>query len=67
MDNGPGIDAELSQQIFDPFFTTNPKGTGLGLYISKEIIEINRAKIRYINNNESGSCFRICFISANKN
>ena len=64
MDNGPGIDPELVQQIFDPFFTTSSKGTGLGLYISKEIIEINRAKIRYIENNESGSCFRIYFLSA---
>ena len=67
MDNGPGIDQELVQQIFDPFFTTSPKGTGLGLYISKEIIEINRAKIRYIEKNESGSCFRIYFLSASKN
>jgi len=67
IDNGPGIDSELVQQIFDPFFTTSSKGTGLGLYISKEIIEINRAKIRYIENSESGSCFRIYFLSANKN
>jgi len=67
IDNGPGIDPELAQQIFDPFFTTSSKGSGLGLYISKEIIEINRAKIRYIENNEPGSCFRIYFLSANIN
>ncbi len=66
MDNGPGIDPRLAQQIFDPFFTTSSKGSGLGLYISKEIIEINRAKIRYIENNETGSCFRIYFLSANR-
>lgn len=65
IDNGPGIDAEFVQQIFDPFFTRSSKGTGLGLYISKEIIEINRAKIRYIENRENGSCFRIYFLSAN--
>jgi two-component system, NtrC family, sensor histidine kinase PilS len=67
VDNGPGIDPKLAQQIFDPFFTTSSKGSGLGLYISKEIIEINRAKIRYIENNEAGSCFRIYFLSASKN
>ena len=63
-DNGPGIDPELAQQIFDPFFTTSSKGSGLGLYISKEIIEINRAKIQYMDNNKAGSCFRIYFLSA---
>ena len=63
IDNGPGINRELGQQIFDPFFTTNTKGTGLGLYISKEIIESNRGKIQYLEENHEGSCFRIYFIS----
>jgi len=67
VDNGPGIDAEFVQQIFDPFFTRSSKGTGLGLYISKEIIEINRAKIRYIEENKTGSCFRIYFLLASTN
>lgn len=62
IDNGPGIDSKLTQQIFDPFFTTSPKGTGLGLYISKEIIESNRAKMQYIQTQEAGSCFRIQFL-----
>lgn len=64
IDNGPGIAPEFVQQIFDPFFTRSSKGTGLGLYISKEIIEINRAKIKYIENYEKGSCFRIYFLSS---
>ena len=63
IDNGPGISPEQAQQIFDPFFTTHAKGTGLGLYISKEILESNRAKIRYIESGESGSCFRIQFLA----
>ncbi len=62
-DNGPGIPAEIIEQIFDPFFTTSSKGTGLGLYVSKEIIESNRAKIRYIERSSSGSCFRIHLLS----
>ena len=64
IDNGPGIDQELAQQIFDPFFTTSTKGTGLGLYISKEILESNRAKIRYIEPADGGSCFSIQFLSS---
>ncbi len=66
IDNGSGISEENIEQIFDPFFTTHAKGTGLGLYISKEIIESNRAKIRYIRNPEGGSCFRIHFLSSIK-
>ena len=62
IDNGPGISQDNLQQIFDPFFTTNIKGTGLGLYITKEIVEINRAKIKYISRPEGGSCFRIIFL-----
>ena len=40
-DNGPGIPPDVKDKIFEPFFTTKDKtkGTGLGLGISKEIIE----------------------------
>ena len=60
-DNGPGIPKEVIEQIFDPFFTTSSKGTGLGLYISKEMVESNRGRIRYISE-ETGSCFKIHFL-----
>lgn len=62
IDNGPGIDAQGQLQIFEPFYTTNPRGTGLGLFLTKEIVESNRGKIRYINQPE-GSCFRVYFLS----
>jgi len=65
IDNGPGIPKETVQQIFDPFYTTNSQGTGLGLYITKEIIESNRGRIRYIQKANTGSCFRVHFLSAN--
>ena len=40
-DDGPGIPAELRPQIFEPFFTTRPGGTGLGLYIARELADAN--------------------------
>ncbi len=61
IDNGPGIDEETQTHIFDPFFTTSDEGTGLGLYITKEVIESNRAKIRHIPTPAGGTCFRIYF------
>ncbi|MDT8283160.1 MAG: ATP-binding protein, partial [Gammaproteobacteria bacterium] len=60
-DNGPGINEESQTQIFEPFFTTSSEGTGLGLYITKEVIESNRAKIRHIPPANGGTCFRIHF------
>ena len=38
-DNGPGIPEELIDEIFVPFFTTKDKGTGIGLSLSKQIMQ----------------------------
>lgn len=62
VDNGPGIATDIQEQIFDPFYTTNADGIGLGLYITKEVIESNRAKIHLIVKPNSGACFRIYFL-----
>jgi len=64
IDNGPGIDKESQPYIFDPFFTTSSEGTGLGLYLTKEVVESNRGKIRYISPPAGGTCFRIYFQQA---
>jgi len=40
-DDGPGIPTELHGQIFEPFFTTRPGGTGLGLYVARELADAN--------------------------
>lgn len=61
IDHGSGIDAETAQSIFEPFFTTDAKGSGLGLYISKELCETNNAHIAYVPVPTGGSCFRIEF------
>jgi two-component system sensor histidine kinase PilS (NtrC family) len=60
-DKGPGISDELQEQIFEPFFTTETTGTGLGLYLSRELAEGNQAHLNYIKDNDGKGCFRITF------
>jgi len=60
-DNGEGISEKVAQQIFEPFYTTSVSGTGLGLYISSQLAELNHAKLSYHANTESGSQFTLLF------
>jgi two-component system sensor histidine kinase PilS (NtrC family) len=60
-DNGPGIDEETRRHIFEPFFTTGHTGSGLGLYIARELCECNRARLEYVPTLETGCRFRISF------
>jgi two-component system sensor histidine kinase PilS (NtrC family) len=46
-DDGPGISVEHQGKLFEPFFTTAQDGTGLGLYIAKELCEANSALLEY--------------------
>lgn len=62
VDNGQGIDEQTAAHIFEPFFTTSTEGTGLGLYIIKEIVENNRAKIELTNQQGRNNCFKIHFM-----
>jgi len=61
IDNGPGIAPDMADKIFEPFFTTSSSGTGLGLYIAREICESNQAEIVCRSVPDGGSCFRITF------
>ena len=61
IDQGNGVSHEFVDQIFEPFFTTDSEGTGLGLYITKEMCECNKARISYHVIPTGGSCFRISF------
>ncbi|MDY7561909.1 ATP-binding protein [Pseudomonas sp. 10B1] len=61
LDDGPGVAYEQLPKIFEPFFTTENKGTGLGLYISRELCESNQAHLDYRPREGGGSCFRITF------
>jgi two-component system sensor histidine kinase PilS (NtrC family) len=47
-DDGPGISPEVRAHLFEPFFTTDPAGTGLGLYICRELCEANGAGLDYV-------------------
>lgn len=67
MDDGKGIPEELFQQIFEPFFTTEQSGTGLGLFICKEICDANYARLTYLPDYKNKSTFRINFSNPDSN
>ena len=63
-DCGAGIGAVAQKRLFEPFFTTSHTGTGLGLYISRELCAMNRATLEYRADAQAtppGACFRIGF------
>jgi two-component system, LuxR family, sensor kinase FixL len=56
-DNGPGVDQAISQRIFEPFFTTKPTGIGMGLSISRALIEANGGQLWIDPNTSDGAKF----------
>lgn len=61
-DDGPGIAEQHQMRLFEPFFTTAEDGTGLGLYIAKELCAANGATLEYhVPAGKMGACFRITF------
>jgi two-component system sensor histidine kinase PilS (NtrC family) len=63
IDNGPGVPGAEQGQLFEPFFTTDSKGTGLGLYLARELCTANRAVLEYVDD-LPGAHFRILFREA---
>ncbi|CAM3265671.1 PAS domain-containing sensor histidine kinase [Pseudomonas floridensis] len=61
LDDGPGVSGAHLNRLFEPFFTTESKGTGLGLYLSRELCESNQAHLDYAPRDGGGSCLRITF------
>ncbi|SFN45343.1 sensor histidine kinase [Marinobacter pelagius] len=60
-DYGPGISKEHRSSVFEPFFTTDKSGTGLGLYLARELCESNQAHLSLVEDDQPGCCFRITF------
>ena len=60
-DRGPGIEPQAADRIFEPFFTGRQGGTGLGLFIARELSQLNRAVLLYEARPGGGSVFRIVF------
>ena len=60
-DRGPGIEHRVVDRIFEPFFTGRKGGTGLGLFIARELSQLNRAILLYEPRSGDGSIFRIVF------
>lgn len=60
VDDGPGVPRDLQPQLFEPFFTTFSAGTGLGLYIARELAAANRATLEYIDRG-AGADFRLAW------
>ncbi|HER35496.1 MAG TPA: HAMP domain-containing histidine kinase, partial [Halothiobacillaceae bacterium] len=59
-DNGPRIEADDRNALFEPFFTTHSKGTGLGLFVARELALANRGDLlldQAATDDHSGNCF----------
>lgn len=64
IDRGPGIPPKVAAQIFEPFYTTHEYGTGLGLYLARQMAEANQAALAYVPVAGGGSCFRLTLTPA---
>jgi len=58
-DNGPGIPSEQIEHIFEPFYTTHKQGSGLGLYIARQLCEVNQAELTVDSSPGYGTRFHI--------
>ena len=63
IDDGPGVPASAIPHLFEPFFTTEAQGTGLGLYIARELCEANGARLEYVEGS-GGAHFRVTLKAA---
>lgn len=61
LDRGPGIEPTAADRIFEPFFTSRASGTGLGLFIARELAQCNGALLVFEPRRGGGSVFRIVF------
>jgi two-component system sensor histidine kinase PilS (NtrC family) len=60
VDQGPGIPIADTERVFEPFFTRAPRGTGLGLFLARELAQANRATLLH-ESGPRGTVFRLVF------
>src|SRR5438034_44532 len=58
-DSGPGFPSGMAEQLFEPFFSTKNEGTGMGLAISRSIVEAHGGTLSGENCDEGGACFTV--------
>lgn len=61
VDNGPGIDEEKIGQIFMPFFTTKKEGSGIGLSLSRQIMQMHKGSLAVLSEPDEGTVFTLRF------
>jgi len=59
IDKGELLNADVISHLFEPFFTTSKTGTGLGLYLSRELAELNQASLNYLVTSQKKNSFRL--------
>jgi two-component system sensor histidine kinase PilS (NtrC family) len=59
IDNGKGVSEESIKHLFEPFYTTEKNGSGLGLFVAKELLEMNGGQLSFSKNYPTGCQFRV--------
>ena len=62
-DTGPGLSQDQLTRIFEPFYTTKSSGTGLGLYVVKQLVEKNQGRVEVVSKINMGTVFTLIFCS----
>jgi signal transduction histidine kinase len=63
-DTGPGIDASIADRLFTPFTSTKATGTGLGLSVSRRVVEAHGGQLTASNRDGGGACFTVTLPAA---
>ena len=63
-DSGAGVDEALAERLFEPLFTTRPEGVGMGLTVSRAIIDAHGGSLWAANNGSSGAAFTFALRAA---